>query len=115
MIGTTISHYKITDEIGRGGMGVVYKAEDTKLDRTVALKFFPPHALVTEDDRARFYREARAAAALHHPNIATVFEIDEVTLSAPTGTSRRKEGSLRIRPRLPPRPSSRWSTSRAKR
>ncbi|NNE45884.1 MAG: protein kinase [Rhodothermales bacterium] len=86
MIGTTISHYKITDEIGRGGMGVVYKAEDTRLDRTVALKFFPPHALVTEDDRARFYREARAAAALHHPNIATVFEIDEVSLSAPGST-----------------------------
>jgi Tol biopolymer transport system component/predicted Ser/Thr protein kinase len=85
MIGTTISHYRITDEIGRGGMGVVYKAEDTKLDRTVALKFFPPHALVTEDDRARFYREARAAAALHHPNIATVFEIDEVPLSREGG------------------------------
>ncbi len=81
MIGKTISHYRITDEIGRGGMGVVYKAEDTRLDRTVALKFFPPHALITEDDRARFYREARAAAALHHPNIATVFEIDEVSLS----------------------------------
>ncbi|MDX1741607.1 MAG: hypothetical protein R3178_09950, partial [Rhodothermales bacterium] len=87
MIGTTISHYKITDEIGRGGMGVVYKAEDTKLDRTVALKFFPPHALVTDDDRARFYREARAAAALHHPNIATVFEIDEVILPHEAGTA----------------------------
>ena len=93
MIGTTISHYRITDEIGRGGMGVVYKAEDTRLDRTVALKFFPPHALVTEDDRARFYREARAAAALHHPNIATVFEIDEVSLSDPSKGSSAEEGS----------------------
>ncbi|NNE45883.1 MAG: serine/threonine-protein kinase [Rhodothermales bacterium] len=88
MIGTTISHYRITDEIGRGGMGVVYKAEDTRLDRTVALKFFPPHALITEDDRARFYREARAAAALHHPNIATVFEIDEVSIPTDSGASK---------------------------
>ncbi len=78
MIGKLISHYRVVNELGRGGMGVVYKAEDTKLDRTVALKFLPPQALITEDDRARFYREARAAAALHHPNIATVFEIDEV-------------------------------------
>ncbi len=58
-------------------MGIVYKAEDTKLDRTVALKLLPPHALASEDDRARFYREARAAAALNHPNIAHVYEIDE--------------------------------------
>ncbi|MFV1980462.1 MAG: protein kinase, partial [Rhodothermia bacterium] len=73
----TISHYHVLGELGRGGMGVVYKAEDTKLNRTVALKVLPPHALASQDDRARFYREARAAAALHHPHIATVFEIDE--------------------------------------
>ena len=73
-----ISHYKILGELGRGGMGIVYRAEDTKLDRTVALKLLPQQALVNPDDKARFYREARAAAALHHPNIATVFEIDEV-------------------------------------
>ncbi len=75
--GTTISHYRIVGQLGRGGMGIVYKAEDTKLDRTVALKLLPPQALTSEDDRARFYREARAAAALNHPNIAHVYEIDE--------------------------------------
>ncbi|MDX1739845.1 MAG: WD40 repeat domain-containing serine/threonine protein kinase, partial [Rhodothermales bacterium] len=75
--GTTISHYRVVGQLGRGGMGIVYKAEDTKLDRTVALKLLPPHSLVSEDDRARFYREARAAAALNHPNIAHVYEIDE--------------------------------------
>ncbi|MBT8400400.1 MAG: protein kinase [Rhodothermia bacterium] len=75
--GTIISHYRIVDQLGRGGMGIVYRAEDTKLDRTVALKLLPPHALVSEDDRARFYREARAAAALNHANIAHIYEIDE--------------------------------------
>ena len=75
--GTRISHYRIVDQLGRGGMGIVYKAEDTKLDRIVALKVLPAAALASEDDRARFYREAKAAAALHHPNIATIFGIDE--------------------------------------
>ncbi|NNE45493.1 MAG: serine/threonine protein kinase, partial [Rhodothermales bacterium] len=77
MIGTTISHYRIVDELGRGGMGIVYRAEDTKLDRTVAIKFLPPNTLGSEEETARFYREAKAAAALHHPNVATVFEINE--------------------------------------
>jgi hypothetical protein len=77
MIGSVISHYRIIDQLGRGGMGIVYKAEDTKLDRIVALKVLPTAALASEDDRARFYREAKAAAALHHPNIATIFGIDE--------------------------------------
>jgi len=77
MIGTTLSHYRIVAELGRGGMGIVYKAEDTKLDRTVALKVLPASALSSEDDRTRFYREAKAAAQLNHPHIAAVHEIDE--------------------------------------
>ena len=78
MVGRTISHYKILSELGRGGMGVVYKAEDIKLERTVALKFLASHLLEDEEGRARFIREAKAAAALDHPNICTVHEIDEV-------------------------------------
>ena len=77
MIGTTLSHYKIVSELGRGGMGIVYKAEDTKLNRTVALKVLPAVTLSNEDDRARFLREAQAAAQLNHAHIATVYEIDE--------------------------------------
>ena len=80
MIGSTLSHYRITAELGRGGMGIVYRAEDTKLDRTVALKLLPPHALASDDDRARFQREARAAAKLHHPHIASIFEIGEAAI-----------------------------------
>ncbi len=80
MIGQTISHFKVLEALGAGGMGVVYLAEDTKLDRQVALKVLPPHALASENDRARFYREARAAAALNHSNIGHVYEIDEVVL-----------------------------------
>jgi len=77
MIGTTISHYRIDSELGRGGMGVVYKAVDLELNRTVALKFLPPNVVATDKDRQRFRREAQSAAALSHPNIATVFAIEE--------------------------------------
>lgn len=77
MIGTTISRYRILEKLGEGGMGVVYKARDITLDRDVAVKFLPAHLSATGENKSRFLQEAKAAAALNHPNILSVYEIDE--------------------------------------
>jgi serine/threonine protein kinase len=77
MIGQTVSHFRVLSKLDEGGMGVVYEAEDLRLDRHVALKFLPPHLSADPAARTRFKHEAQAASALDHPNIGTIYEIDE--------------------------------------
>ena len=77
MIGEIVSHYKILEKIGGGGMGIVYKAQDLKLDRFVALKFLPPVYSMNEDFKQSIIEEAKIAATLDHPNICTIYEVGE--------------------------------------
>jgi predicted esterase/predicted Ser/Thr protein kinase len=82
VIGRTISHYQVLEELGRGGMGVLYRARDTRLGRTVAIKVLRPDAISSTDRRQRFVREAQAASALNHPRIVTIYDIDRYTADA---------------------------------
>lgn len=77
MIGEVVSHYRILEQLGAGGMGIVYRAEDLKLDRTVALKFLPPELTRDAEAKTRFVHEARAASSLQHDNICAIHDFDE--------------------------------------
>jgi serine/threonine-protein kinase len=77
MIGRTLSHYRVLDEVSRGGMGIVYRAVDLTLNREVALKVLPPELVSDPERKRRFIQEAQAAAALQHPHVAVIHEIDE--------------------------------------
>jgi len=94
MIGRTISHYEILEKLGEGGMGVVYRAHDTKLDRDVAIKFLPTHLSTDPEAEKRFIHEAQAASSIEHANICTIHEIDETNEGETFIVMPRYEGEL---------------------
>ena len=102
MIGKTISHYRIIEKLGEGGMGVVYKAEDLSLERPVALKFLSLRAMGTEEDQERFVHEAKAAASLNHPNICTIYEIADADGKTFIATEYVEGENLRVRMKSAP-------------
>ena len=95
MVGSSLAQYRIDAKLGRGGMGIVYRATDMKLNRDVAIKVLPAAALASEDDRERFFREAQAAAQLSHPNIATVYQTDEAVEQDADGNEINASGGPR--------------------
>src|SRR6266404_5783013 len=98
---STISHYRIVSKIGAGGMGEVYLAQDTKLDRKVALKILPADVAANQDRMRRFVQEAKAASGLNHPNIITIYEIDETESGHFIATEFIEGETLRERGRKP--------------
>ena len=120
MIGTTLAHYRITAELGAGGMGEVWRAEDTKLDREVALKVLPAEVAGDSERMARFEREAKVLASLNHPNIATLYGLETVESgtdsdpASPEGSAGTSaDEGLNLKPQAP-QPSWRWSWWRAR-